>query len=441
MPNNRQMAIFFWLALLAAWGISRPDVRSGIRQLFRVAANPKILVALLCLSAWMTAVLWFGKQMGLWEASLATDTAFWFVGSGLVLFFAFRDVSRRPGFLWEKSVGFLGPMVLLEGLVDALVFPLPVELGVQPLFALVGALWIIAARDERYRPVTKLLNGLKVVIGIAILAHVVGTLATGWDQLDHGNLALQVALPVWTRVGLVPFVYAFALIAEYETAFMRLDWNSKRSRRGRLRSKLALLTSFHLKAHELASFGGPWQQDLASAASFREARGVIRAFRGAQNEKARAEAEAKERLVRFAGVDGVGDDGKRLDQREFKETTEALRWLASCMMGWYRNDDRYVPDLLERLGDDFSSHGLPQPSGLSLHVAPDGQAWYAWRRTVTGWCFAIGVAGPPRDEWEYDGPQPPGGFPGEDAPWGTQSYSSTVNLNWSDGQEPPPRAD
>lgn len=39
--------------------------------------------------------------------------------------------------------------------------------------------------------------------------------------------------------------------------------------------------------------------------------------------------------------------------------------------------------------------GLPQETGITMSVAKDGQAWYAWRRTITGWCFAIGAAGSP----------------------------------------------
>ena len=42
----------------------------------------------------------------------------------------------------------------------------------------------------------------------------------------------------------------------------------------------------------------------------------------------------------------------------------------------------------------------------------------AWRRTIAGWCFAIGAAGPPPDQWLDDGPNPPRGFPGEDPEWG-----------------------
>ena len=85
-----------------------------------------------------------------------------------------------------------------------------------------------------------------------------------------------------------------------------------------------------------------------------------------------------------------------MDRLEFKETTEALRFLATCQMGWYWNrGGRYHrKNLLNVLGDGFTRCGLPKDHGIAVRVAKDGQAWYAWRRTVTGWCFAIGAAGP-----------------------------------------------
>ena len=100
-------------------------------------------------------------------------------------------------------------------------------------------------------------------------------------------------------------------------------------------------------------------------------------------------------------------------------------------MGWHRNrGGRYRDDLLKMIGDDFTRQGLPKESGIALRVSSDGQAWYAWRRTVTGWCFAIGAAGPPPEQWEYDGPEPPHGFPGRDRTWGERPFSDQVNRNW-----------
>ncbi len=101
-------------------------------------------------------------------------------------------------------------------------------------------------------------------------------------------------------------------------------------------------------------------------------------------------------------------------------------------MGWYRNNDanRYRSDLLEFVLDGYAGRRLPDPPGIEMRVSDDGQRWFAWRRTVSGWVFAIGAAGPPRDQWEYDGPDPPAGFPGEDPAWGPRAYGDDANVNW-----------
>lgn len=128
-----------------------------------------------------------------------------------------------------------------------------------------------------------------------------------------------------------------------------------------------------------------------------------------------AEADKKDRLTRCAGVDGVDGEGRRLDQREFEETTRALHTLASAQMGWYRNrGGRYRRDLLGILAPQFEQFGLPSDHGIKLLVAKNGQSWWAWRRTISGWCFAIGAADPPPDQWLFDGPEPHKGFPGKD---------------------------
>lgn len=115
--------------------------------------------------------------------------------------------------------------------------------------------------------------------------------------------------------------------------------------------------------------------------------------------------EARLRLVRNAGLQGTDDDGYRT------------------------RGGRYRAELLDILGD-FTNHGLPGEHGIELHVTPDGQRWWAGRRTVAGWYLAIGAAGPPPDQWEYDGEAPPGGFPGEHPVWGDRPFSFDACANW-----------
>jgi hypothetical protein len=430
VPNNRQWATLFWIAVIAVLALSRRDVRSALRGFVRSAAEPKILVPLVLMGAWVCLEVWGGAWAALWNSKLFTDTVFWFVSSGLVLFVNFEEASKRSDFFQKKAIAAIAPAVLMESFLDEFTLPLPAEIMLQFALALFVMLAVVASRmEERHRPVATVAIAMVGVIVLGYLATALFQLIDGWSGSDKANLLRQAILPGWLTVGLLPIIYLVALFAAYELAFMRVD-HFAGSTRARWPIKLALLTSFHVKATEIASFAGLWPQRLAEAVSFGEARTAIQHFRNSRAEQRRAQAEAQARLVRYTGVDGVDENGRRLDRREFSETTSALRWLSACMMGWYRRQDRYQADLFQRLGDDFVGQGLPKPSGITMRVHDDGQSWHAWRRTVTGWCFAIGAAGPPPEQWEYDGPEPPAGFPGEDPAWGSHAFSDEANRNW-----------
>lgn len=149
----------------------------------------------------------------------------------------------------------------------------------QPFLFLLGGMSVVAAQRQEHREAKKVVDLLIVSVSLTLLLFVTANLIENWDAVDKGSLLLQVALPIWMTVGLLPYVYIVGLYAAYETAFLRLAWRSSGSWWERLRVKLALLASFHVKARELGRLSGPWQMQLAQATSFRGARAVVHEFR------------------------------------------------------------------------------------------------------------------------------------------------------------------
>ena len=117
-----------------------------------------------------------------------------------------------------------------------------------------------------------------------------------------------------------------------------------------------------------------------------------------------------------------------MDRREFDETIRALEALSSAHMGWYRHEPagRYR----DKIADFMSiyARGLREEHGITMKVAGDGQSWYAWRRTESGWLFGVGAASKPPDQRFYDGEYPPRGFPGPDGRWA--AFPSIAARNW-----------
>ncbi len=309
------------------------------------------------------------------------------------------------------------------------VMSLIAELLLQPMLAVLVWCPIVVGDNDRDRGAKKLADGLLALIGFSLLAFTAQQIYSDWREINKPTLLLQFALPIWLTVGFLPFIYLLNLYANYQSAFKWIN-QATNDRRARRRAKLALVTKLHFRTRDTHAFAWNWSKQIASASNFAAARQVVAQFQQSRRDAERAPIEEQERLRRYAGSDATDAEGRRLDRREFKETTSALHRLATCQMDWYRNKgSRYRPDLSDLIGD-FTRQGLPLDSGITVKVAKDGQAWYAWRRTVTGWCFAIGAAGGPPEQWEYDGPEPPLSFPGRDPQWGDGAFSYEVNRNW-----------
>jgi hypothetical protein len=197
-------------------------------------------------------------------------------------------------------------------------------------------------------------------------------------------------------------------------------------KRPAIRARLGVVMGLRTRLLDIHGFGGQYARRASSAKTIRGAMAAVRDFKTDRARQAAEEQAQRDRLEAFAGMKGINEQGQQLDRREFAETQEALRWVATCHMGWYNRRKRYRRDLLEILGD-FDRQGLTADHGIVMKVRKDGQAWYAYRRTITGWVLGIGASKGTLDQWFYDGPEPPSSYPRPGHGWGATAHVETVN--------------
>jgi hypothetical protein len=378
--------------------------------------------------------LWLGHRLSLWEAELTTDIVMWVAISAVALFFKSDEATTKPYFYRRRAAATVGVTELLQFFTNLHPLSLIVELFLLPFLASLTGLAQYASGEVRHRPAKRLAEVLIGTVGVVLIVFAVQRTIDGWSQTDWPELLQKFALPIWLTIGLLPYIYVLSLFAAYETTFIRLD-HAISDRCARRRAKVALIVRINLRGRDVRAFTWAWFPQLAVASSLTAARQVVADFQRSRRDAERVAAEKKRRLRRYSGSDGTDADGRRLDRREFEQTMNALRLLGECEEGWFHNEHQgrtgYRADLLEVIGDTFfADSGLPSDPGIVLTISQDRQSWYAWRRTVTGWCFAIGAVGPPGDLWEFDGPEPPQGFPGVDPRWADEPSADGVNRNW-----------
>ena len=396
MPNNRQLAIAILVGVAATLALAWPRTRSSALALLRQAASPKLALPFVMFAGWIAGAAVLADQVGIWSPELTADTVMWFVTAGVLLLARFENTWHDPKFVRRTLKS-----TLQLGLVVGVVAELKVmSLTAELIFALVTAMFAliagVAATEPAHRIVATAMNKMLTSAGIAVLLYSVVAALVDWRSYSASIIAKAVVLPVWLTAIAVPYVYAVALFAAYEMIFLRIRFN-RDDRRRRAGHYLTVLWAFNLRLRDAARFAGGWPHRLAEAETFAEGRRVVQEFRARTAADDHREQDNLDRLMRFAGVAGVDEEGRQLDRREFDETTAALRWIATCQMGWFHNHGgQYRADLLEILGHDFTSQGLPREADIQMDVAAGGAAWHAWRRTATGWVFAIGSNSPRR---------------------------------------------
>ncbi len=412
--DSREVASLILLGGLILFVLAYRQTREGAWGILKSLAGPVILIPFLGLAATTIGLVLLGRQLSLWESALVPATVAWVLSQGVVLLYKLG--TRKPG------EAFFGPTLarmlrlnwVVEVFIGFYVFDLVVELLLLVVLSVLAMLSAVAASEKRYRSVKRLVDGVLSIVGIGLLMYFFVSFVVNFDEVDWALVSRAFLLPFGLTLGVLPYLYLVSVWAGYRDAFMWIKFETK-DRTARRRAKIGLILAFGPRVSMLGAFRHYWVKQIAEAEDVAAAREVGRDFLRNQRRRADEEQGAADRLIEYAGVEGEDEDGRRLDQREFAETKKELQWLATMQMGWYQNQGgRYRPELVEMLRPEE----LPDDHGIHLHVAPDGQSWWAWRRTVTGWCFAIGANEPPPNQWLYDGADPPSGFPGKDPSWG-----------------------
>ena len=403
---------------------------SSIIGVVRATAQRKLLVPLVFFLAFIGIAILLAHKVGLWIPSLSTPTAIWILLSGSGLYFRMGDAIKDPKFFSDTLKQTPKLVVVVEFIANLESFPLGIEISTQLLAGLLGLMTIPVKNDQSAAIIGKVANGYFILLLTSAICWTVWK--TEWEEVNYVALILEFSLPIWLTIVAIIYLYPLTLFAAHETTFVDLRRFSRVRRKRRLYRKMAAIILRSGLSLRAARTIGKSATLIVESDGFRVAWWAASKSIRRDQENTEKEQAFRRRLVSNTGLTGTYMNGKQLDQREHRETSEALRWLATCQMGHYRHPElqRYRNDKVFAAIIQITSekHGLPAPHDIQLHVSADGQSWYAERETVTGHWFAIGAAGPPPDQWFYDGSTRPVGYPNENEwdQWGSGDHS----MNW-----------
>ena len=438
--TNRELALiaalFFWttvVVLLSRRGASGGGLGGSVRGLLSVIANKAILLPVVVYLCWMAAAFAAADAVGLWDVRLVKPAALWLLFSGLGLFGTGLEAAKQDGVIAGAFKRLVGVAVIFEFVANVASFSLFIEIPAQILAVPCGVVAALGSVQHEHRRAGNLASGYLMLFGVAALGWGITRLVADWKVIDKDLLWRELVMPLWLTPVALAFMALLALYFVYEVTFSVMGSESAVGLSWRHRLGVLARCGPRLRAISAMRSAASW---LANDPGFRSTwRWTGRVLR--EDRKRRADEAAKaQRLVDNAGAVGIDSFGQQLDQREHAATREALQWLYNCQLGHYpRQGNRYFAGLEAIINGLSEKYDLPHPNNIEMHISDDGQSWYAARQTITGHWFAIGAAGPPTDQWFYDGPTAPTSFPNESG-W-DQWVPDSNSPNWAETPEAP----
>jgi hypothetical protein len=157
-----------------------------------------------------------------WNGGLAKDTAIWFVLSGLALLLNPRSGKADERFFRRAVVAAVGITALLELYGNLVVFPLWIELTLQPTLLFLMLMGTFAGQKPEYAPVKRLFDGVSATVTLIVPVVVSVDLVRGWNTFDKAEMARSLALPIWLTIGSFPRSTSSASITATSGLFARL---------------------------------------------------------------------------------------------------------------------------------------------------------------------------------------------------------------------------
>jgi hypothetical protein len=139
------------------------------------------------------------------------------------MLFEFQKANDRNFFITSLKDNIKG-LIFLEFFVNLYVFNFWIEFLIVPVSAFLGGMNAISERSKEYEVVDKLINYIFVSFGLFVLIFNIYKAVTDFENFATIQNLESFYMPILLSIVFIPFVYIAALIAAYETFFIRLSF-------------------------------------------------------------------------------------------------------------------------------------------------------------------------------------------------------------------------
>lgn len=223
--SNREISILIWsFVICAVLIISSKGSFGKLLDVIKALFSKKFIPFYITFLVYFFIIILLLNKFSIWEFSLYKDFIYWFLTTGIVLFFNANNLNTIKDFV-KVILTATSLTIILEFIVGFYNFSLIWELILIPIVTFISLLSLVAEMkkdDPNTKVVANILKGILTIIGFGILIYGIYQLITNYtDFFTLSNLKSFLLPPIFTILFL-PLIYFTVLYIKYERAFMNL---------------------------------------------------------------------------------------------------------------------------------------------------------------------------------------------------------------------------
>lgn len=229
--SNREIALGLWVIIVGVILVLSKAGKNFLKSIIPIIFCKKFIVFyIIFISAFIfiVRVLFF---LGYWDMSLLKDTIFWMLFVEMPLFVKTIEKAKDQRFFKSLLKENVELAVIISFVMNFWSFSLFIEFVLVPLAVIIGSLYYISSKDEKFRSAKRLFDFLIFAFVIYAGIYVINNIIQNSTEFFTLNTLRLFALPLALLVFNLPVIYGLALYNVYEQVFIRLKGNKIEQRK------------------------------------------------------------------------------------------------------------------------------------------------------------------------------------------------------------------
>ena len=276
--STREIVGFIYVGIFIMYILCHEQTRKSTVKVIKCACKVKLIIPFVLMIIYTILLVLLFKRTVLWDVMYIKDIVMWVLFVGVPYSYNAVSKGNEEHYFRNLFMDNIKFIVLIEFFMGTFTFDFWIELILQAGIAFLTILQVVSGLKEENKRVQKLLDVILAIVGFVVFYHTIKAAMGAYTDVDPIELMVSFMIPIVLSVAFIPCAYLLALIAKYETVFMRMKFKEPKNKSVRIKRHLKIILVCGLLYKKLCLFDDEYIKYLYIRMEQKEFEEIVKRF-------------------------------------------------------------------------------------------------------------------------------------------------------------------